>query len=240
MIEWIAGRTSHGAGGREDDGLSESDELILGTMNMNISVGCADIGSVRKGNFGWALRDFPAPIQEVPGEASIGAFADALAQRLQHGHSVALGFECPLFVPIRSDPDELTRARIGEGNRPWSAGAGAGALVTGLVETVWLLSRLRERAGSVTTASLAWDEFLQTEGGLFLWEAFVSREAKTGSHHGDAAVAVEAFCRALPDPRRVNVIDEPRVFSLIGAALLRAGWGVPEATLSVPCIVVAA
>ena len=86
-------------------------------------------------------------------------------------------------------------------------------------------SRLRERADSATTATLAWDEFLQTEGALFLWEAFVSREVKTGSHHGDAAVAVEAFCRALPDPRRVNVIDEPRVFSLIGAALLRAGWG---------------
>lgn len=101
---------------------------------MNLSVGCADIGSVLKGNFGWAIRDYPAPLQEVPSEASIIDFADALAQRLQRGRRVALGFECPLFVPLRSDPAELTRARSGEGNRAWSAGAGAGALVTGLTD----------------------------------------------------------------------------------------------------------
>lgn len=205
---------------------------------MHVSVACADIGSVHRGNFGWALRDYPDPRQEVPANASISDFADALAQRLVRGQSVALGFECPLFVPVRSDPHRLTRARKGEGNRPWSAGAGAGALATGLVEIIWILSRLRKRVDPRTIVTLSWEQFMQTPNGLFLWEAFVSKDAKTDSHHGDAGVAVEAFCRALPDPTQVNAIEESSVFSLIGAALLRAGWIVPMETLYVPCSVI--
>jgi len=207
---------------------------------MVLSVACADIGSVRSGNFGWGLRDLPSSLQEVPTKASISEFADALAERLQRGRSVALGFECPLYVPVRTDPNELTSARRGEGNRAWSAGAGAGSLVTGLVETVWLLTRLRELTAPTPKVTLAWDEFARTEGGLFLWEAFVSRDAKVGSHHGDAGAAIEAFCRALPDPRSANVIEESSVFSLIAAALIRSGWEIPTEALSLPCIVVAA
>ena len=207
---------------------------------MNLTVCCADIGSVQRGNFGWALRDYPTPLHEVPERASIAEFADEIEKRLRAGRSVALGFECPLFVPFREDPVELTRARRGEGNRSWSAGAGSGSLATGLVETVWLLARLREALDSPPALTVSWAEFASGSGGLFLWEAFVTREAKVGSHHGDAGVAVEAFCRALPNPAEANVIEERRVFSLIGAAALRAGWDVPLAVLSTPCVVVAA
>jgi hypothetical protein len=209
-------------------------------VQVDLTVCCADVGSVQRGNFGWALRDYPDPLHEVPDHASISEFAAAIESRFQAGRSVALGFECPLFVPFREEPGELTRARRGEGNRSWSAGAGSGSLATGLVETVWLLARLRESLHPLPRLTVSWSDFAQTSGGLFLWEAFITRDAKAGSHHGDAGVAVESFCRALPEPGSANVIEEPRVFSLIGAAALRAGWDVPKSILSTPCLVVGA
>lgn len=207
---------------------------------MDLTICCADIGSVRTGNFGWALRDFPAPLYEVPERASITEFADAIIERLNDGRSVALGFECPLFVPIRENPADLTRARRGEGNRPWSAGAGSGSLATGLVEVTWLLMRIRAAMDPQPRLAVSWETFVRDSGGLFLWEAFVTREAKVGSHHGDAGVAVQAFARSLPDPSTANAIDEQRVLSLVGAAAIRAGWNVPPSLLSTPCLVVAA
>ena len=47
---------------------------------------------------------------------------------------IALGFERLLFIPISPQADRLGCAREGEGNQPWSGGAGSGAIVTGLVQ----------------------------------------------------------------------------------------------------------
>lgn len=40
---------------------------------------------------------------------------------------------------MSKNPVELTSSRQGEGSRAWSAGAGCGALATGLTETLWVL-----------------------------------------------------------------------------------------------------
>jgi len=111
---------------------------------MDITVACADVGSVSSGKFGWTIQDGSDPPDEPSERSSITEFADAVIERLEIGRSVALGFECPLFIPVREETDQLTSAREGEGNRPWSAGAGSGSLVTGLAETVWVFSRIRE------------------------------------------------------------------------------------------------
>jgi hypothetical protein len=63
---------------------------------------------------------------------------------------VALGFECPLFVPLNLQPEALTTARSGEGSRPWSAGAGCGALATGLVQVAWILRKIRQELQAPT------------------------------------------------------------------------------------------
>jgi hypothetical protein len=51
-----------------------------------------------------------------------------------------------MAVPVPgSKPDGrrgLGKARGGEGNRPWSAGAGSGALATGLAQGAWMLRQL--------------------------------------------------------------------------------------------------
>lgn len=204
---------------------------------MDIAVACADVGSVSSGKFGWALWDGSDSPEDPPERDSIAEFADAIVEQLEEGRSVALGFECPLFIPIRENPEHLTSARDGEGSRPWSAGAGSGSLVTGLAETVWVFSRIREHLSNEPPVTVDWNEFEDADGGLLLWEAFISGEDKVGSHHGDASAAVESFSRSLPPE---NIIEEENVFSLVGASLLRAGWDVDRDILSVPTLVVGA
>src|SRR4051812_10849525 len=98
----------------------------------NLVVFCADVGSVKSGNFGWA-RSYTSAATVAEHDSSKPAdLADDVARELLAGSPVALGFECPLFVPVPTDEMKLGSARDGEGNRAWSAGAGTGALATGL------------------------------------------------------------------------------------------------------------
>ena len=85
----------------------------------------------------------------------------------------------------------LTSARLGEGDRAWSAGAGAGSLGReGLTETVWILDRVRRRMCVAAEVFAGWRPFRESAGGLFVWEAFVAKAAKSDTHHGDAELAV--------------------------------------------------
>jgi hypothetical protein len=102
---------------------------------------CADIGSIPKSRFAWAGQS--STWRES--DSSIENLATSVAESLDAGDPVALGFECPLFVPIDTDPNLLGCARKGEGMRPWSANAGAASLATGLVQVPWLLRSIRER-----------------------------------------------------------------------------------------------
>jgi hypothetical protein len=209
-------------------------------MENELTVCCADVGSVVSGNFGWALRDYPDPLREVASDASIIQFLDAILERLSAGRAIALGFECPLFVPHREDPAALAKARRGEGNRPWSAGAGAGSMATGIVQAAWLLGMIRQRVAVEPRLTFSWTEFIRDPNGLLIWEALVTRKSKVSTHHGDAGEAVEAFCAALPDPSSVNAVSESSVLSLVGAAALRTGWDVPHSILREPCLVLEA
>lgn len=214
-------------------------EALCWEPRMRLSIYCADIGSVALNRFGWAAHRAPDNARMMSG--SIADLVGEVAKDLSAGLSVALGFECPLFVPLPDDPVRLTRARAGEGNRPWSAGAGAGALATGLTETTWILTRLRERLACEPSVFFDWGRFGDSsEGALLLWEAFISGKAKGTRHIDDASAGVDAFLTSLPDPATRNLIKEERVFSLIGASLLRAGWQVPPSILSEPCLVLAA
>lgn len=132
---------------------------------MALVVHCADIGSVRRGNFGWARLAIDACNTVCNTGCEIRKFTDAIAADLNAGHLVALGFECPLFVPVPEDPKDLTSARPGEGNRPWSAGAGAGSLATGLAETVWILDGVRRQLSRPCAVHAKWKPF-QLSGGV--------------------------------------------------------------------------
>ena len=211
---------------------------------------CADIGSVARKRFGWAAHA-SEPGSEGRSGTDIAEFAQFVGDRLAVEKKVSLGFECPLWIPIAQEPSRLTRARSGEGNRAWSAAAGSASLTTGLSQVAWILDRIRRRSKN-TEAFLDWGSFKNSPSGLFIWEAFVTGRAKAGppasprssmgsSHEADAMAAVRAFRCALDDPEsRSAVTAKSRTRSLIGAALLWAGWSTDVHLLHEPCLVIKA
>lgn len=205
-----------------------------------LAVYCADVGSIKQGNFGWAREEVPVEeIERHRGGTEIVDLVEALAEDLGADGRAALGFECPLFVPVTEDPLRLGVARPGEAARPWSAGAGTGALTTGLVQAAWVLAELRKRRPG-DRAYLDWAAFETAGTGLFLWEAFVTEKAKAVTHFDDATIAVACFTAALPDPMSSNAVTAERPLSLVGAAALWAGWSDEVELLRAPCLVLKA
>lgn len=199
----------------------------------------ADVGSVKSGNFGWACNELAFAGTDERERSRPSALAAAIVRALADGRTVALGFECPLFVPVPNDEMALGRARSGEGNRAWSAGAGTGALATGLVQAAWVLDATRRQRPD-DRLYVDWGEFVQAGQGLFLWEAFVSGSGKGTSHVDDAALAVTAFQAALPNPRSASSVTAERPLSLIGAAALWSGWSEDPALLNTASVVIRA
>jgi hypothetical protein len=117
----------------------------------NLVVFCADVGSVRSGNFGWARTEAGAPSLTEYDSSSPAELAGAVADELLSGYPVALGFDCPLFVPV-PDLDSAwalpaTEKEIAHGRRVVEPGA----LATGLVQAAWVLRaicRAEARSGS--------------------------------------------------------------------------------------------
>ena len=206
---------------------------------------CADIGSIKRGNFGWAAVDHTKQYEGT----DISGLVDNVVDVLCAGRKVALGFECPLWVPVAADPHDLTSGRAVDGNKPWSAAAGASALAAGLTETSWILQhiaeRLRKRGRTVPRPYLRWDELARSDLGVFLWEAFVAGDAKTEvkgkgkGHIADALTACRAFAGLLPDPTEASLPEPPcEARSLIDAAVLWAGWSDDLGLLRARCLVV--
>ena len=201
-----------------------------------LTVFCADVGSIKQKKFGWAASY--ADGRDVSGD-SIEEFAKGISEQIRLSRKVAVGFECPLFIPVRKDPRAVNSARNGEGNRSWSAGSGTSALTTGLAEVLWVMNDLSRLLGYRPKASFSWTEFLKTES-VFLWEAFVSSLAKGSDHANDAQIAVSHFKESMPDPELCNAIKESEIFSLVGAAALRAGWASDINVVSEQCLVIKA
>ena len=219
-----------------------------------LTVVAADIGSIKQEKFGW-WSDCGEKGKDIC------KLADFVARKLRAGRCVALGFECPLWVPVRDEPKELLRARCGEGDRAFAAMAGPMSLVTGLTQVPWLLRAIRaQTSGCHIPVFLQWSDFWKAPRGLFLWEAFVTNKKSQDSdapvkdateaavtnktntdpdpHVRDAEKAVKAFHKAVDcnDPiSKIKPKDGEPVFSLIGAALLWAGWSTDTKLLCTPC-----
>jgi hypothetical protein len=162
-----------------------------------IQVFGVDVGSVRrKGGFSWASADASQRGQDDPSQ-----LGDAVVSAIDTGRQVALAFECPLSVPVPAVDGtgwtDLGRARAGEGNRSWSAGAGTGALATGLVQLAWLLHHVAARAGREVRATTQPNAFLAGRANLLLAEAMVTSDGKPEpvDGHQDHADALAAARR---------------------------------------------
>ena len=198
-----------------------------------------DIGSVKSpSKFAWAVLDSLERAVLCCGDDPEGA-VQALAQSLAQGGSAVLTVEAPMSVPV-PHPDggewrRLGAARAGEGNRPWSAGAGAGALATGITQTAWMLSRLYTLAPQVAATTQP-RRFSAGEANLLLTEAFVSGSGKpvpvaSGQHAADAEAAARATLAYLTDgPEGFPLVECAPRRALNLLAVLAEWAGIP-----VPC-----
>lgn len=207
----------------------------------DVRVVAVDVGSVRTRSFAWAAVDVPEPARQVP-EVLAGYGTDpataveSVVEALAGGGCAVLALEAPMSVPVPADWTLLGKRRAGEGNRPWSASAGAGALGTGLVQGAWMLSELgRAVPGlAVTTQVRRWAAGTEWPGGaglgarLLLVEAFVSGAGKPvatvlGQHAADAEAAARAVVERLGSGDGTDVVCTPhRAFNLLAAQAMWA------------------
>jgi hypothetical protein len=226
--------TSRVKGGKT---LPRADRQSSRSQRSDIEIFCADIGSVTRNNFGWFGRLTDGVTIEGTDIAELGT---AVARRINLGRYVALGFEAPMFVPLRADPLEITRCRVGETTPNWIGGPGGSVLATALAQVPWILGDLKSKISVAAKGTMDWEEFASERANLFLWEAFVSGSAKGSDHIRDAEAGVKAFVAALPNPLAANAINEPAVTSILGAALLRTGWSEEVRILHQSCLVIRA
>lgn len=212
----------------------------MGDCMDNLVVWCGDIGSLKNNKFGWCRGLIKGDRPWFIEGTDIVEFCSGISKDLTDGKKIAIGFECPLFVPIPDNPVLLTSARQGEGNRAWSAGAGSGALATGLTETVWIFSKIREMAKLGIKVTFNWQRFIDCDFNLFIWEAFVTKDSKAQTHHGDAKIAVEKFVNEYPNIEQANSVTTEKPYNLAGASLLRAGLTNDIGLLSQSCVVLKA
>ncbi|HEX6667768.1 MAG TPA: hypothetical protein VF081_14375 [Solirubrobacterales bacterium] len=209
----------------------------------NLAVYCADIGSIAKGNFGWARLEPSVGLMECGRD--IDEMVEHIAKDLHTERPVAMGFECPLWVPVPEASSELGMGRPNEGSPSWSSQTGGCVLATGLAQVSWILREVKVRASDVR-GFVEWPGFMAAVGcRVFLWEAFVSGAAKADreandSHTRDAETGARRFAEFINDPVGNCQEFEPTTpfLSLAGAMMIGAGW-IGDASLlqTVPLVV---
>ncbi len=203
-----------------------------------IIIYAADIGSVRSGNFAWAR--LVSDINQIHSDTSIENLVDSINDDIAQENYVCLGFECPLFINLPSNPALLTSARVGEGSRAWSARAGSGSLATGLSEVLWVFSELKRKSKNLIIATFAIDDLVRGSANLLIWEAFVSSNSKGNTHCEDSIIAVKKFAEKLQLGTVQTDISVENPYSLVGASLLRSEITNDIGVLKKQCIVVKA
>lgn len=200
---------------------------------MNVRVVAVGIGSVGPpSKFAWAAFDAPNRDITATGDDPETA-AKELAAALREGMQAALLLESPMSNPVPSAEMGwrlLGKARAGEANRPWSAGAGAGVLATGLAQGAWLLEHLATALPGLTATTNA-AVWRAGEAQLLLAEAFVPGTGKpvpvpAGQHAADAAAAgLEMVVRLVAAQELTSDVrcSPHRPFNLLAALAVWAG-----------------
>jgi hypothetical protein len=132
-------------------------------MSMSSVVYCVDVGSIPSSNFGWVRRDLSG--QFVPG-SDFDELVSRLRSDVRDELPLAVGFEFPLFWPLRSRAESLALKRGEWEQSAFSAGAAAAVLPTGLLQML----RLARAVDLRPTSSLRQH---QASGIPLIWEAYV-------------------------------------------------------------------
>ena len=209
-----------------------------------------DIGSVPPSRFAWAAFDPPGRDLIKVGEDPETAVS-MLTPALLAGAPAALLLEAPMALPVPGSTPHawhlLGKARGGEGNRPWSAGAGAGSLATGLAQGAWMLRQLAAAVPGLTATTQP-GSWQRRDAQLLLAEAFITAAGKpealpADQHAADAAAAGLALVELLDSPETLTsaVCCSPQdSFNLLAAMALWAGLRIDPGELRAEVLVVAA
>jgi hypothetical protein len=154
------------------------------------AVATIDIGSPKLGNLGWHINTVDNDTEHYGKD--LDAFIDIFST-LSKQQAFLLGLEAPLFIPIRADILDATKARKGESPRPWSAGAGAQVLAINLPIMCYLFKQLSSNS---THLEFCIDpkNFAARPGQILIFEALVSGQDKGSSHIMDAKIMNE-YCK---------------------------------------------
>lgn len=200
------------------------------TLLNSYSICVIDIGSPRLGNIGWCLMD--AHQQKTRG-TELDELIPLLALESKHS-GLILGLEAPLFVPVREDLLLATKARAGEGRRPWSAGAGAQVLAMNLPIMIYLFKRLKLATENLEVL-VEEEKFTASPTQILVFEALVSGADKGQTHVEDAEILVD-YCKKFSQkmqlpPSILQAEPDTTYFNLTAAALLQCGLSDNLATL---------
>jgi hypothetical protein len=198
--------------------------------NESLHVAVVDIGNLK--NLGWVVE---GPAISNSG-TDINQCIEALGSAMKTG-PLALGFEAPMFVPYGKEATNLDDARDGDGDRAFSASAGACVLTKALVIVPYILERLRCRA-KAARPTFKWRGQL-SDRDLLLFEAFVTHMGRSVGHVECARLAVKQFLKESGKGDSFeSAVKESCTMNLLGAILLRMRWTDDLTMLSEPCLVV--
>jgi hypothetical protein len=196
---------------------------MLYTTDQPYSICVIDIGSPKLRNIGWSV--FDPKTQAFQNGVELDEIVPLIAEQLKL-RGVILGLEAPLFVPLRDDLMLATKARKGEGRRPWSAGAGAQVLTMNLPIMTYLLRKLKAACSGIEVF-VNEDGFNAHAGQIMIFEALVSGSDKGQSHIDDAQIMVK-YC--VPFSNKcylpLSILEEEvgaEFLNLTAASLLRCG-----------------
>lgn len=205
-------------------------------LQRNDWVGYAcDVGG--KGNFAWARAWRNGPQLTVEGGISMNGCVEALREDIGRS-AVALGMECPEFIPIPDEASHLGHGRKNEKDRSCFASVGASVAMLGLHQLAFICKKVHRKGVSAVFDPAQWQ--FQPDRVLF-WEAFVSKGAHNEEHLRDAATAVTTFVQRIETKHVASdvLVESPAdVLSLVGCAVLWAGWSDDVALLRQSVLVV--
>ncbi len=188
------------------------------------SICVIDIGSPKLGNIGWCVYD--ALHNKYYKGADLLKLYPVLSNICEN-NGLILGLEAPLFVPLRTDLLLATKARKGEGRRPWSAGAGAQVLALNLPIMTHIFKNLLHLKPNLKFSFSA-DNFTAATEEVMIFEALVSGTDKGNTHIDDAEIMVNSCKKYLQKQLLPKNILETEIgveyFNLAAAALQRVGY----------------
>ena len=187
-------------------------------------------GSLPAGQMRWAARRHDDDRPDASSGTSAAGLFEAVFAALHDGEQVALGFDCPLTLPVSpgggatAGPDALLVLAAPSADLP------------GIAELGRLLTELGTWRPWTTVSTSLWRWKANTS--VLVWQAVWQPVPADGSRPVAPAAAADAFFRRIQPPAREQEADQPAgpVVNLAAAAARRAGLFVDEAELARPAL----